>query len=897
MLTSVSMTAAEKKYPKSYQIGDIVSFHPEGQKPQHYTVLELKPDSLLLQNNFGKTSDFPLDGKEEYRVSRPKVLDVAVGEQLINERVLYHQKIKYAAKSSFKVSNITEEGITVLHDNQTLFLNNNELSQLYFTYDYCKKPQEIKPATEQVFISAEPYQLNRNLLGEVGEYAQTVTLFTSHEQKALRFLEKEQIKWTAFDIQQKKPDCIVRDMAFANAALEKELNSLIACLDIKSQNKEEVAKTALHYALAKCSERNAAFKHSDLMTHALMYGLGKTDFEDIAPLLKERMSDSLLYLDTYWTTQEALNIEEEILHANLREQNKLKPIESHRQKLLSLPEHLTQGQKDAITLVATTSDRFVSIQGLAGVGKTTMMREVKEISEQNHFKVLGLAPTHKAVEELNANGIKAQTIDSFLRNDAALDAHHLLIVDESSMIDNEKYHALQKKCIEINCRMVFTGDITQLQTLASGIPHELTIKSKSQKTAFMEEIVRQNPNPELKKTAELASKREIGKAFEVLKNINPEEQVTREASIKHLGQSSVVEIDCTDDEGKKKYTPIYHAIAEDFLSRTPSCQKNTLIVIHAHEDRAPVEGLIREGLRAQYQLGSKDVACKRLFPISIDKADQVHAKTFEPGDVIRFGKNYSVAKKNEYFTIKEIKQDMNKLLCVDESDNQFTISASILPKTLPSFYKAHERPLTSGDRIRLRQNNEKKGIIANEEYEVLYVLNEELTLANKHNQVRLNLKDKADQHWDYAYTNTAYSSQGATSKLLIALELEDRLVVTTHRSHEIDVTRASHQATFYTDNLKGLIERLEDPLKQRDADKTSALFTQELHHLKQEKQKNISGLLIQRAKEQEQAEPLNEPIISEGISKNKEYDKKESINADEVYQALLHTSEPIVKVF
>ncbi|HHF0526252.1 TPA: conjugative transfer relaxase/helicase TraI, partial [Legionella anisa] len=743
-------------------------------------------------------------------------------------------------------------------------------------------------------MAAKPYQLNRNLIGEIGENAQRVILFTDDKPKSQRFLEREQLKWTAYEVQQKKPDLVYRDIAYANKALEREINSLIHHIELKSEDKEGIAATALTYALAKCTERNAAFKHSDLMTHALKHALGEVDFEDIAPLLKARMADSLVYLDTYWTTKEALHIEEAILEANYQEKNTVPPIEPSVQKLLSLPETLTQGQKDAITLVVSTPDRFVSIQGLAGVGKTTMMRHVKDIAETNQFHVLGLAPTHKAVEELNANGIQAQTVDSFLRGDGGLGANHLVIVDESSMIDNEKYHALQQKCIDTQSRMVFTGDITQLQSLASGIPHELTIKSQSQKTAFMTEIVRQNPNPELKKAAEFASCREIGKAFELIKNINPEEYVQRKTSIQGLSHSSLVEINCTDEEGKKDYRSIYRAIANDFLSRTHECQKNTLIVAHAHEDRTPIEVLLRDGLRKQHQLHSQDVSCKRLFPISMDQADQVRAQSFEPGDVIRFGKNYSVAKKDEYFTVEAIDREANKLFCVDESQVAFTISASILPKTMPSFYKLHERPLASGDRIRLKRDDDARGIIANEEYTVTQVFGETVGLSNSKNQVMLNLKEQADLHWDYAYTNTAYSSQGATSKFMIALELEDRLVVTTHRSHEIDATRASHQATFYTDNFEGLVNRLEDPLKQRDADKTSAVLTEEVYRLKQQKQQRVSTQLMSRAQEPILEEDKEQRNDSRPV-KRYESSQKSSINADKLYKGLLNVSDSLVK--
>ncbi|HEM6962653.1 TPA: conjugative transfer relaxase/helicase TraI [Legionella pneumophila] len=891
VLSALSLTETEKNRSDSYQIGDRITFFNEKNSSGHFKVRDKLEQGLLLENKFGQQKRIIFGESADYRVSRVKEMDIAVGEQLINDQKTILRQQKFEARSAFTVTKISEEGLYLQHQNRTLFVNYETLSEQYFSYDYCKKPQELSEYASNAYLCAESYQLSRNLIGEIGEHAKNLTVFTNEESKARKFMEQAQLKWTALDVQERKPDMVYRDMSFANKAVEQELSRLIEHLELAPQDKKGIAETALHYALTKCAERNAAFKHTDLMTHALQYALGKADFEDIAPLLQKRMSEDLVYLDTYWTTQEALKLEESILKANMTEQNTVSPIESNQNRLLSLPDTLTQGQKDAISLVTTTSDRFVTIQGLAGVGKTTMMRHVKTIAEEHQFKVLGLAPTHKAVEELNANNIASQTIDSFLQNEIPIDSQYLLIVDESSMIDNEKYYALQQKCIDAKARIVFTGDITQLQTLSSGIPHELAVKTQTQKVARMEEIVRQNPNPELKKAAELSSKRKVGEALDVIKNINPEAFVERRGSTKEENSSSIIEVDCKN-EGKKDYTPIYEAISQDFLSRTKDCQDNTLIIVHAHEDRTPIEIAIREGLKQQDRIRGTDTMCGRLFAKNIDKADVVLAASYEAGDIIRFGKTYSVAKKGAYFTISKVDTKTNKLFCTDESNHTFTINTSMLPKTMPSFYKCHERPLADGDRVRLKLSDKSRGFTANEEYTVKNVIDKKVVLQNEKNTLTLDLNEKTDQHWDYAYTNTAYSSQGATKKYIIALELEDRVVVTTHRSHEIDVTRASHQATIYTDNLAGLVERLEDPHKQRDADKTSALLTDMQHRLKQEKLAAIQAIV--KEKSHNEAEQ-KEPSAHLGTKYHYQAQQHAPIDAQLVYKSLASLTEPLLK--
>ncbi|EOH3640161.1 AAA family ATPase, partial [Salmonella enterica subsp. enterica serovar Braenderup] len=84
----------------------------------------------------------------------------------------------------------------------------------------------------------------------------------------------------------------------------------------------------------------------------------------------------------------------------------------------SLLHGLTAGQQAASRLILESTDRFVAIQGYAGVGKTTQFRSVlaalNTLPEGQRPEVVGLAPTHRAVSEMQSVGVRAQTIASFL---------------------------------------------------------------------------------------------------------------------------------------------------------------------------------------------------------------------------------------------------------------------------------------------------------------------------------------------------------------------------------------------------------------------------------------------------------------------------------------------------
>ncbi|MFO9292194.1 toprim domain-containing protein, partial [Legionella pneumophila serogroup 1] len=82
----------------------------------------------------------------------------------------------------------------------------------------------------------------------------------------------------------------------------------------------------------------------------------------------------------------------------------------------------------------------------------------------------------------------------------------------------------------------------------------------------------------------------------------------------------------------------------------------------------------------------------------------------------------------------------------------------------------------------------------------------------------------SDSHWDYSYTATSYSIQGASSPFVIGVAETKNAQVNHLRSFYIMVTRGSLQAMIYTDDHKKLQKQL-----RVTPEKTSAL--ESLNHL------------------------------------------------------------------
>ena len=129
--------------------------------------------------------------------------------------------------------------------------------------------------------------------------------------------------------------------------------------------------------------------------------------------------------------------------------------------------------------VCQVFDSYVSIiTGGPGTGKTTTIKAVLDIYEAvygDEARPILLAPTGRAARRMSsATGHEAQTIhsavgfrgDGVVAENTPLEAT-LIIVDESSMMDQHIASILLKKC-PAGCTIVFVGDPDQLPSVGCG---------------------------------------------------------------------------------------------------------------------------------------------------------------------------------------------------------------------------------------------------------------------------------------------------------------------------------------------------------------------------------------------------------------------------------------------
>ena len=469
-----------------------------------------------------------------------------------------------------------------------------------------------------------------------------------------------------------------------------------------------------------------------------------------------------------------------------------------------------------------------------------MMQQVKTLAESKGYQLVGIAPTHKAVQMLNdamnprintqenPMEIPVMTAHKFISQEASQKYNDktIFIVDECAMLGNRLYKDIQNQVINFKARAIYAGDTGQHTSIEHGKPQELAI-NHGLKTVYMDEIVRQS-NPKLKKSATLASQKQSEASLRNLESINPSDYVQRTGHYKIEDyQASFIEISVDKDENGKpiktdsgfpSLNNLYTAVANDWLSRPQSQRDQTIIVAYMHVFRNEIDGRIREGLKAEGVI-QHPIQTQRLVSKNFDSVDLLLARNYKAKDIVRFDKTFSIAKKGDHMKVTGVDTTKNMLALTNLADgNQYMINpAKLALKSNMSVYDAVKTELGIGDRIRLRATDKTKGWLGGREYQVKTISEKEALLVNDKGQLTIKLNDPKDQLWEYAYTHTSYSVQGASSKCMIGLEINDN-----YRSNYIQITRAKEHLIMYTIDKNWLINHLTDAQKMMKADKTSA---------------------------------------------------------------------------
>jgi len=584
-----------------------------------------------------------------------------------------------------------------------------------------------------------------------------------------------------------------------------------------NQTKEDVTREAINYAINHLSERKTVFTSNEIAEIALNDKLSLINIDDInkriVHLIKKQ--DQLLIakkrgLTGYYTTKAALDNELKILAMAKEGNNKFAPIISKEAlpKYQTLTTKLNEGQKQAAELILTSKDQFIGIQGYAGVGKTFMFKPVNEISKRQGKTLIGLSPTGVATKNLESEaGIKSMTLQRFLaKYDGVANGRgtqegrllmqeefkdKIIIVDESSMISTIQMKNLLTIASELNFKIVFIGDVKQLDAIEAGIPfHEM--QRGGMQTAKMTEIIRQNPNQNLKSAVYDAIDHKIQSTFDRLK-----------LNIREVKEENVIKT----------------TIAE-FLKLDQSQRSKTLILTPANETREKVNEIISNKLAEERSdKNNKEESQTIYINKNLTESQKTKAYSYEVGDIILFNKNREGLniKKNQYCSITNIGKD-NKITIKNSQNQAKNQEQTFNPESLKGkaqqiyfeVFATQNKIFRIGDKIAFHKAINKLRILNSDQAQITNISHNTITLKLESGRI-LNLAKSANEikHIDHSYAITAHKAQGLTCDNVIAVVESHRKHLTTQKNFYVSISRAKQNATIITDHKANTIKLLQ----------------------------------------------------------------------------------------
>lgn len=178
-----------------------------------------------------------------------------------------------------------------------------------------------------------------------------------------------------------------------------------------------------------------------------------------------------------YTTREIMDMEEKLFHIATRGRFR-REHQVAESKIPKTAKSLSPSQLEALRHVVCTPGDVSVIQGLAGTGKSSLLRVAAESWRRAGFRVLGAAYSGKAADSLAESAdITSHTVDRLLfqwaKNESAikpLGKDSILVVDEAGMLDTQKLLSLVKITQRQGAKLVLVGDEKQLPPIAAGAP-------------------------------------------------------------------------------------------------------------------------------------------------------------------------------------------------------------------------------------------------------------------------------------------------------------------------------------------------------------------------------------------------------------------------------------------
>ena len=785
-----------------------------------------------------------LDGS--WSLYRSRTLAVSEGDRV---RALGRElKGAIKAKEPFTVTALENGAIRLRSGDRELRLPTERAVKL--AHDYVEGTGAGTSASRTVLAAVGPRSLNKQVLNALAQSGGDIRIYTPLEagQAARKVENVSSVRLASDQVRQSTGE-----------------TNLDTAIQASRERLMSDAEQAVNLAIPRAQQGQVYLSEIALLSEAVKSGQPLADVR--TEIAQQVNSGELIQLDSVsgvgnrvLVPRVAYEMEKSIIRHIAEGKDAVQPLMALTPA--SVLAGLTAGQREATRTVLENTDRFMAIQGYAGVGKTTQFRAVmgalNTLSESVRPQVIGLGPTHRAVHEMREAGVEARTLASFLSETRqAIQAGEtpdfrnvLFLTDESSMVGNRDMAELYQLVAAGGGRMVSSGDTAQLQAVSTGQPFRLVQQRSAIDTVVMQEIVRQTPA--LRPAIESIIAGQVETSLRQVGDVSPLQVPRQEGA--WVPEKSVMEIRApkkgqeqdTPAAGEQTLTPeqlslvrtdIIEAIRDDWMGRTPEAQQQTLVVAELNADRHAINAAIHAARHEKGDTGAEERTFTVLEPLRVPDNALRAAETFAEY-------TGAVAMMNErYWTVAEV-NTQDAVVTLRNADGE-SVLLSPQQNTAQdiSLFTPRELTVSQGDRVRFTRSDTDRGYVANSLWEVAG-FTDDGAIRFRQGELEKIVDPQAmteDRHIDLAYALTVYGVQGASERFAIALTGTEggRKRMASLESTYVTLSRAKEHVQVYTDNL----EDWQQQVRQSDGGKTA----HDLLHEKSDRESDTGNRLLATA--------------------------------------------------
>ncbi len=594
-------------------------------------------------------------------------------------------------------------------------------------------------------------------------------------------------------------------------------------------------------AVSRLSDKEAVFTNPQLLQWSLANSMGRGTIKDVEQAIQRASATKDVYATVLgenkaWTTPHARQQEDKIVDMWAQSRGAVDAPLSKKAGNAALAKTpngafaLNDGQRAGALSIITQTDRFIGVEGRAGVGKTTTLGRVRPILEAQGYQVIGMAGNANAARTMQEEaGIKSMTVQKHLMaaNKALIASQQnplqrlqirhetekqVWVVDEASQLGSRPMSRLMHLADRLGARVVFLGDTRQLAAIDAGKPFARLFTAGMQRT-----VIDHNLRQKDQRHKDAAAQASEGQVRKAMATLSPE----------------TVQIENRD----KRLATIVSQ-----WKRMGDARATTTVLTARNGERIVLNEMMRDVLRAEGKLKG-EVKVTALTKVFAERLDKVDTLTYKQNDLVQFGRRITShgIEQGEYLRVSAVDQKTNTLTLTRTAKGREAETIQWNPREVGAIarngvtiFRERSTSLAPGEKIQWGQNagdwklSDKSPLVNGRVLTVASIDKATVTFRGENGAtISVNPAELKGQHWDHAYATTTYKSQGRTEEHVIVNAEATQTELFNQKAFVVAISRHKTSIKLFTDNT----ERFTHNIEKRLGDKTSAAESSEAGRL------------------------------------------------------------------